>query len=621
MARKVLTDLDLNQNELQNAVVQNLAAAPASPKPGQEYFNTTDKEKYIWNGTSWVKETSQGKIYTFSTGLTETTGTVTLNQATSSALGGVIVGGNISVSSGTISVADASTSGKGVIEIATDTEASTGTDTTRAINAKQLATKVTANTAITGATKCKITYDSKGLVTAGADLQASDIPDLTTTKINALTDYTKGSTGGALAPADTLNQALSKLENQIDAKVTANSAITAGTGTVVTYDTKGLVTSSSDIGIDSASANYLSFNTSTYKIGAKVDTTVGTVSTNLVTSGAVKTYVDDKISAAYKAKGSIDFADRPTPGSSYEGFVYNINDAFTTDSTFVEGSGNTYPAGTNIVCINTTGTTYKWDVIGGFVDTSTFLTASSTATLTNKTFDANGTGNSISNIETGDFATGVLQTTVRAKASASDTALASEKAIATALEDKQNAISAGTANDIVAYSGTKGSVGTLTRTTSVRAAGSASDTYIPTEKAVATALSGKQSNVSAGTANNIVAYSGTEGTFGTLTRTTSVRASGSASDTYIPTEKAVATAVEAKCSKATFDNSALTASSGICTWTISTTLAPDCICSVREKTSGAEVYCDLTYGSGSITVKINSASNISANTYTAVVIG
>lgn len=38
--------------------------------------------------------------------------------------------------------------------------------------------KVTSNNAITGATKCKVTYDSKGLVTAGADLSAGDIPDL-----------------------------------------------------------------------------------------------------------------------------------------------------------------------------------------------------------------------------------------------------------------------------------------------------------------------------------------------------------------------------------------------------------------------------------------------------------
>jgi hypothetical protein len=36
--------------------------------------------------------------------------------------------------------------------------------------------KVDENAAITGATKTKITYDSKGLVTAGADIAASDLP-------------------------------------------------------------------------------------------------------------------------------------------------------------------------------------------------------------------------------------------------------------------------------------------------------------------------------------------------------------------------------------------------------------------------------------------------------------
>ena len=37
--------------------------------------------------------------------------------------------------------------------------------------------KVTANTAIVGATKTKITYDSKGLVTVGADATTADIAD------------------------------------------------------------------------------------------------------------------------------------------------------------------------------------------------------------------------------------------------------------------------------------------------------------------------------------------------------------------------------------------------------------------------------------------------------------
>src|SRR5437870_3516293 len=35
---------------------------------------------------------------------------------------------------------------------------------------------VVPNAAITGATKTKITYDSKGLITAGADIAASDLP-------------------------------------------------------------------------------------------------------------------------------------------------------------------------------------------------------------------------------------------------------------------------------------------------------------------------------------------------------------------------------------------------------------------------------------------------------------
>lgn len=46
--------------------------------------------------------------------------------------------------------------------------------------------KVTANANITAGTKCKITYDAKGLVTAGADLTASDIPTLATSKISGL---------------------------------------------------------------------------------------------------------------------------------------------------------------------------------------------------------------------------------------------------------------------------------------------------------------------------------------------------------------------------------------------------------------------------------------------------
>ena len=48
-----LTNLNLNKNELQNAVIQPLSVAPSSPKEGQIYYNSTDKFIYRYNGTAW----------------------------------------------------------------------------------------------------------------------------------------------------------------------------------------------------------------------------------------------------------------------------------------------------------------------------------------------------------------------------------------------------------------------------------------------------------------------------------------------------------------------------------------------------------------------------------------
>ncbi|MBO7735318.1 MAG: hypothetical protein J6S67_22320 [Methanobrevibacter sp.] len=90
-------------------------------------------------------------------------------------------------------------------------------------------------------------------------------------------------------------------------------------------------------------------------------------------------------------------------------------------------------------------------------------------------------------------------------------------------------------------------------------------------------------------------------------------------DTDFVTPLKLATYISNK--KATFTNPALTASGGQVTWTISTTLAPDCIVTIRETSGGAEVYADIAYGSGSITVKMNSSDDVSAGVYTAVVLG
>lgn len=50
---KILTNFDLSGNELQNAVLQNLATAPKNPAEGQVYCNTVDHIVYIYLNGQW----------------------------------------------------------------------------------------------------------------------------------------------------------------------------------------------------------------------------------------------------------------------------------------------------------------------------------------------------------------------------------------------------------------------------------------------------------------------------------------------------------------------------------------------------------------------------------------
>jgi len=59
---KHLVDLDLNKNQLLNAVVQNLAVAPTSPNQGQIYWDTAQDSLFVWDedGSAWIDLGSDG---------------------------------------------------------------------------------------------------------------------------------------------------------------------------------------------------------------------------------------------------------------------------------------------------------------------------------------------------------------------------------------------------------------------------------------------------------------------------------------------------------------------------------------------------------------------------------
>ena len=69
------------------------------------------------------------------------------------------------------------------------------------------------------------------------------------------------------------------------------------------------------------------------------------------------------------------------------GNVYNVTDAFTTTNNFVEGAGNKYPKGTNVVVVKV-GDAYKYDVLAGFVDLSGYVEKEAGKGLSDENFTA-----------------------------------------------------------------------------------------------------------------------------------------------------------------------------------------------------------------------------------------
>lgn len=110
---------------------------------------------------------------------------------------------------------------------------------------------------------------------------------------------------------------------------------------------------------------------------------IGDAYTKTETDAAITQAVGNAVAGVYKVKGTSSFASLPTEGMK-PGYVYNVSDAFTAGSNFVETEiGKKYPAGTNVVY-----TESGWDAMAGIYDFSDFMLKSDIEDLTEEEINA-----------------------------------------------------------------------------------------------------------------------------------------------------------------------------------------------------------------------------------------
>lgn len=157
--------------------------------------------------------------------------------------------------------------------------------------------------------------------------------------------------------------------------------IASGNQTAASQARTGAVNDVKNLGYQTAANVETAITAKGYQNAAQVDTIVTgkgyqTAANVDAKVNAAKTELQNSLGSAFRAKGSTAFASLPVPASASKGDVWNITDQFTTDGRFVDGSGKTLPAGTNVVAVAvTTGdtTVMKWDALTGMIDLSGYM--------------------------------------------------------------------------------------------------------------------------------------------------------------------------------------------------------------------------------------------------------
>lgn len=211
MARKFLVSLDLNQNELLNARIQNLATAPSSPLEGQIYYDSSvgDKSIYFWDGSTWVDVGGDLRSIVAGMGISVTgTRDITVNTVYDDSSIGVNGSNQLYVKAGGITnamlvnssltvTAGSGLSGGGTISLGGSATLNIGAGTGITVNADDVALDTTST---------RNTDHASVVLTAGAGLTGGgDITASRTFDVGAGTGITVNADNIAITGAGSLN--------------------------------------------------------------------------------------------------------------------------------------------------------------------------------------------------------------------------------------------------------------------------------------------------------------------------------------------------------------------------------------------------------------------------------